>query len=103
MYMTVARISDDWALQRRVAACAAQEGAANDGLDPTTWSLAWRLVWASAPGWADAWESAEASGNPSPGADPAVITDAQILTQVQTMTPFEMIGQTEGTTDDTPA
>jgi hypothetical protein len=37
----------------------------------------------SAPGWADAWASAEAASNPDPGRDEAVITDAQILSQVQ--------------------
>lgn len=93
MYLTIATIADSFGMQRRVAAAAAQEGAATDGVDPTTWATEWRLVWASAPGWAEAWESAEAGDVPDPGTDPAVITDGQILGQVQTMTPFTHIGE----------
>lgn len=93
MYLTDSNISNDAMMQRRVSACAAQEGCADAGLDPTEWALEWRLVWAASPGWAEAWESAEASGNPSPGSDPAVITDGEILSQVQAMKPFTTIGQ----------
>lgn len=92
MYLTQATIAANQSMQARLASCAAQENATDAGVDPYAWAYEWRLVWAAAPGWADAWESAEANGNPDPGADPAVITDAQILTQVQTMTPFIHIG-----------
>jgi hypothetical protein len=92
VYLTIATIADDFAMQRRVSAAAAQEGAADAGIDPSGWALEWRLIWAAAPDWAEAWESALAAENPSPGTDPAVITDAQILGQVQTMTPFTHIG-----------
>jgi hypothetical protein len=37
------------------------------------------------PGWREAWESALASGVENPGADPAVITDGQILAAVQSL------------------
>lgn len=78
---SVADVSESGSLRRRVAACAAQEGEA----DPDAWAWNTRWEWAAAPGWGDAFASAEASGNPDPGADEAVITDAQILTQVQIM------------------
>lgn len=78
---TVADVSESGSLRRRVTACAAQEGET----DPETWAWQTRWQWAAAPGWGDAFASAEAAGNPDPGADEAVITDAMILGQVQTM------------------
>jgi len=81
-YSSIADAADSGSLQRRVAACAAQQGAHED---PWSWMWDNRYTWAAAPGWGAAWASAEASGNPDPGADPAVITDAQILSQVQGM------------------
>lgn len=84
MYLTIATMTDSTSLQRRVAACAAQE--VNAASDPLQWAFDNRWEWASAPAWANAWESAEAGGNPDPGADPAVITDPMILAQVQSMT-----------------
>lgn len=92
MYSTQALMADDPYLKARVAQCAAQEGCASAGIDPDEWTTDWRRVWASAPGWDAAWESALASFNPSPGSDPAVITDGQILGQVQTMMPFALVG-----------
>lgn len=63
--------------------------------DPDLWAASERRYWASAPGWSEAWESALASHQPEqpitdpepydPGADPAVITDGMILSQVQSM------------------
>ena len=81
-YLDIANAADSFNLQRRVAAAAAQQDAPGD---PSQWALDNRLGWASAPGWGAAWASAVAAGNPDPGADPAVITDAQILAQVQLM------------------
>lgn len=81
-YLTISLMTDDPYMRARLAACAAQQGASGD---PTQWSFDNRYGWAAAPGWGAAWDSALASGNPSPGSDPAVITDGQILSQVQGM------------------
>lgn len=89
--MTQATIAVDPDMMTRVAQCAAEQGAADDGFDPDFWAQGWRRVWSAAPGWDDAWESALASGNQRPGADAAVITDAQILSQVQAMKPFRQV------------
>ena len=79
MYLTVATIAADQTMRQRVAACAAQEGETA----PENWAYTNAYLWAASPGWDDAWESAVAAGNPAPGADPAVITDPQILAAVQ--------------------
>jgi hypothetical protein len=81
-YGSIADAADSGSLQRRVTACAAQQGVEGD-----PWSWAWdnRYEWAASPGWGAAWDSAVASENPDPGADPAVITDQMILSQVQGM------------------
>jgi hypothetical protein len=81
MYLTVATIAVDTAMRSRVAACAAEQGE----VEPEHWAYTNSYRWAAAPGWALAWESATAAGNPNPGADPAVITDPQILAQVQAL------------------
>jgi hypothetical protein len=81
-FLSIADAADSFSLQRRVAACAAQQNAPGD---PTQWALTNKLDWAAAPGWGAAWDSAIASGVEDPGADPAVITDGQILSQVQSM------------------
>lgn len=93
MYLTQGAIADDPDMKVRVAQCAAQQGCANDGIDPDLWTYEWRRVWSASPGWDEAWESAEAGGVPTPGADPAVVTDEQILAQVQTMMPFERVAK----------
>jgi len=80
-YLTIAVIAESVAMHRRVTACAAQQGQSN----PETWTSEQRWGWAAAPGWGEAWDSAVASGIDDPGADPAVITDGQILAQVQAM------------------
>jgi len=70
----------DTALSGRLAAAASVEGAEGD---PEVWRFEHRYDLCSAPGWGDAWASALASGNPSPGDDPGVITDPMILSQTQ--------------------
>jgi hypothetical protein len=92
-YLTQNEIAGNSAMVSRVAQCAAQE----DVPEPDVWTQQNRRDWAAAPGWDAAWESARAShpepdpgegpvGAPyDPGADEAVITDAQILAQVQGM------------------
>ena len=81
-YLAIANAASSASLQARVTACAAQEHAPGD---PVQWTWDNRWQWAAAPGWGAAFASAEAAGNEDPGADPAVITDAQILGQVQLM------------------
>lgn len=83
-YLTQGQIADNRAMQTRVAQCAVGEGLMGDA---DRWTYEQRRTWASAPGWDAAWESALAASIEDPGADEAVITDAQILSQVQTMIP----------------
>ena len=96
-YLTVSTIAADPWMQQRVAAAASQQGCATDaGIDPLQWTKEWALTWAASPGWDVSWESALAGDNPpgyQPGADPACVTDASILSQVQSMMPFHRIGQ----------
>lgn len=84
-YLDQAAIAENASMIKRVAQCAAQQNIEN----PDQWTSMNRRTWAASPGWEDAWASALASheDNPSydPGADQAVITDAQILAQVQSM------------------
>ena len=85
-YNTIADMTDSLSLVRRLSAAAASEQAAGAGLDPVDpgqWAATYRWHLVSAPGWDEAWASAEAAGNPDPGRDEAVITDAQILSQTQ--------------------
>ena len=79
-YLAIADVADSPNLQRRVTACAAQQHAPGD---PGAWTWENRYRWASSPGWGAAWDSAIASGEPDPGANPAVITDGMILATVQ--------------------
>jgi|SRR5215469_540388 len=96
-YLTTSTIAADPFMQQRVAAAAAQQGCASDaGIDPLTWTKEWSLTWAASPGWDTSWEAAlaDASKPPGyqPGTDEAVIQDANILAQVQSMMPFTRIG-----------
>ena len=93
-YLTQTEIAGNYSMRNRVAAAAAEQNAPGD---PDEWANTNRRDWAAAPGWSDAWESAKVShptddpDDPNyspgydPGADEAVITDAQILAQVQAM------------------
>lgn len=80
-YDSTADVAESGSLTRRVTACVALEGQES----PEVWTYQNRWGWAAAPGWGEAFASAQAAGNPDPGADEAVITDAMILTQVQAM------------------
>ncbi len=90
-YLTQDAIAQNSAMQARVAQCYAgeQPGAFGNGEDPDLWTLRQRRFWAAAPDWDDAWEYAlnvhhDEEGY-DPGGDAAVITDQQILAQVQSM------------------
>jgi hypothetical protein len=100
-YLTQDKIASNPSMQHRIAQAAAGEGvgSSNDPItgmayDPDRWTLERRRYWAAAPGWDDAWEYAlnthpddhdDATPPYDPGADNAVITDGQILAQVQSM------------------
>ena len=81
-YLSISAIANDAFMQERVRACYAQQ---TQDSDPVKWSWDNRYDWAAAPGWGAAWESALAGNVPEPGKDPSVITDEQILAQVQAM------------------
>jgi len=84
-YLSISQIAADSDMNDRVRACSAQQGVE----DPGGWTLAHQLKWASSPSWGEKWDSALASHPPDPdnpyypGADPAVISDADILSTVQ--------------------
>jgi hypothetical protein len=86
-YKDQADLSQDADFQRRLAACGSVE------IDLTQHPMSWASdhQWdvAASPGFADAYASAVAGGVPHPGADPSVISDAQILSAVQTLFPPE--------------
>lgn len=84
-YLGIASAADSYSLQRRVTACAAQQGAPGD---PYAWTVEHRYEWAASPGWGAAWDSALAAhpeDGYDPGADPAVVSDGMILATVQQM------------------
>lgn len=80
-YATIAEITQSGSLFNRLTAAAAQEG--KNATSPGGWVSVhiWQL--AASPGWSDKWESAQAGGVTDPGANEAVITDADILAAVQ--------------------
>lgn len=82
-YLGIGKVSNSQSLRDRVTACAARENVSDA---PDQWAFTNRWEYGAAPGWAAAYEYSEAGGNPDPGSDPAVITDAMILSQVQAMT-----------------
>lgn len=82
-YLTISVISQDVNMHNRVAACAATQGLS----EPAGWAGQNAWAWAAAPTWAEKWDYALAGGVTEPGADPAVITDGDILAQVQSMIP----------------
>ncbi len=79
-YIDVYAMTGSGSLHGRLSAAAATEHASGD---PELWVREHRYQLVSAPGWGDAWASAVASENEDPGADPGVITDGMILSQVQ--------------------
>ena len=97
-YLSISAIANDNDMTERVRASATQQwvlGNApaisadpiNQGaFAPLAWTDANRYVWAASPGWGAAWDSALAGGDENPGRDPAVISDAMILSTVQALT-----------------
>lgn len=83
-YSDQALLSNDADFAQRIAACAAVEIDLGD-VHPVTWAAANQWTIAAAPGFADKYASALAAGVPRPGWDPAVISDGDILSAVQTL------------------
>lgn len=85
-YFDVAQLAADYDFQLRAGACIATETADQpDAPNAPAWAAdhAWQM--AAQPGFGDAYASALAGGVPNPGRDPAVITDGQILSAVQSI------------------
>lgn len=82
-YKTVNACAHDSALQGRVTAACAQEGAT----DPN--AVMYQVIWpvAGASDVEAAYASALAAQNPDPGGDETVITDGMILANVQANLP----------------
>jgi hypothetical protein len=98
-YLAISQIAVDGYMTERMRSCVAQqahEGALTlaDGETVEAWVAARRYTWASSPSWGEKWDYALANNpnddNPDtpeyqPGADPAVITDGDILATVQAL------------------
>lgn len=90
-YATLTTQTDDDVLQARVVACASQEAWENPTLSATTFGATVRsnplegarLMWPVCLATEAEYASALAAGNPEPGGDEAVISDAMILSAVQ--------------------
>ncbi len=91
-YSSLAALAQDSDFHNRVAACAAEQEtqAAADlgGKHPTLWAD--QNIWqvSASPGFSAAYQYALDVGVVRPGADPSVITDAQILSAVQALLPM---------------
>jgi len=98
-YLTQDAIASSSSMQHRIAQAAAEQGVGVDAapadpasgrpMDPDRWALEKRRQWSAAPGWDEAWEYAlnthPGDADYDPGADEAVVTDGQILAQIQSM------------------
>ena len=84
-YSDQALLARDVDFIERVSASAAVETDPDTFLPPDQWAR--NNIWwiSAAPGFGDAYASAIAGGVPRPGNDPAVISDAQILSAVQAL------------------
>lgn len=86
-YYDISRLRVDSEFLDRVAACYSTEAVPDSAgvypVDPALWATQNAWVMSAAPGFGDAYAYAINAGNPHPGSDPAVITDAQILSAVQ--------------------
>ena len=93
-YSDIALLSSDNDFIMRTRAAVAVEGEP----DPVQWSMDHQWQMAAIPGFGDQYASALAAGIVRPGNDPAVITDPQILSAVQSLnTPVGSDDTTEGT------
>lgn len=83
-YYDVAQLSSDGDFISRVTAAYATDHPEIADQAPV-WADAHRWNMAGQPGFGDAYASAVAGGVPNPGRDPSVISDAQILSAVQSV------------------
>lgn len=79
-YYDQSQLAYDSDFNLRVTASVSNEARS---VDPVHWSDTHRWQMAAAPGFADAYASAIAGNVPNPGRDGSVISDAQILAEVQ--------------------
>jgi hypothetical protein len=88
-YLSIAQIANDTQMNERIRACAAQQQNLGAQINSDTWGWENRFFWASSPTWGEKWDYAHATHPDDPsyqaGADPAVITDQDILTTVQAL------------------
>ena len=80
-YIDLPVLAADPDFRDRCIGCAALEG----NPAPEQWQYANKYAMAASPGFLDAYSSALAGGVPRPGADPAVISDDQILAAYQAL------------------
>jgi len=87
-YTTISACFNDSAFIARVRACVAQEQIAK-GVAPEPEAMLPSMVWAvaAASDVEQAYAYALTAGNPNPGGDESVITDAMILAHVQASWP----------------
>ena len=81
-YYDVSLLAVDQDFRARIAACASTEGLP-EKMHPIYFADQFQWEIAGAPGFGDAYASALAADVERPGADPSVISDAQILSVVQ--------------------
>lgn len=89
-YKAISEVAADTWMHERLRACASQQDHLGSITvpDPIQWVSDNRYIWASSPTWAEKWDYAKATHpDPTyqPGADSAVITDADILATVQAL------------------
>lgn len=80
-YTSISKCADDGHFNARITACCAQEGITNPQQEAS--EIRWAV--AAKSDIEAAYAYALNAGNPSPGADPTVITDGQILSAVQSI------------------
>jgi len=80
-YSDIAMLAADNDFIYRTSACVSTQGEA----DPRQWALDHTWQMAGMPGFGDKYASAIANGIERPGYDPAVISDPDILSAVQSL------------------
>lgn len=86
-YSDIALLAVDTDFINRVGGCAATEPDLNlDGQSPILWANQNAWIMAGAPGFGEKYAYALQTGVERPGNDPAVISDAEILSAVQAVT-----------------
>jgi hypothetical protein len=84
-YFDVASLAADADFALRTTAAYATESLADPAADPPAWQAEHSWAMAAQPGFGDAYASAIVAGVPRPGKDPSVISDAQILSALQSL------------------